>query len=173
MQSAKTPSRRLIKLISQRLTSAMCLDSCSCTCFLNYKGSEMCKVKFLVSILLCLACSATHGYDFYVSPDGSDLNPATKDAYRTITPDKNKYRKAIKDKFAGRKSYDPAKINDLLYFNTGKLLMSLVRPEGAASDQARSDSGNLPSVDGSAKHILRGYDMSLPEYPSMLADAGP
>ena len=98
----------------------------------------MCKVKFLVSILLCLACSATHGYDFYVSPDGSDLNPATKDAYRTITPDKNKYRKAIKDKFAGRKSYDPAKINDLLYFNTGKLLMSLMRPTGAASNTVRN-----------------------------------
>jgi len=52
-----------------------------------------------------------------------------RDAYRKNTPDKNKYRKAVKDKFAGRKSYDPdakydpAKINDLLYFNTGKLLM--------------------------------------------------
>ena len=42
------------------------------------KGSEMCKVKLLVSIVLCLASSAANGYDFYVSPDGSDLNPATK-----------------------------------------------------------------------------------------------
>ena len=56
-----------------------------------------------------------------------------KDAYRKNMPDKNRYRKAVKDKFAGRKSYDPdayydsEKINDLLYFNTGKLLMNLTR----------------------------------------------
>ncbi|MHC4692038.1 MAG: right-handed parallel beta-helix repeat-containing protein [Planctomycetota bacterium] len=56
-----------------------------------------------------------------------------KDAFRKNTPDKNKYRKAVRDKFAARKSYDPdagydpAKINDLLYFNTGRLVMSLMR----------------------------------------------
>jgi len=54
-----------------------------------------------------------------------------KDKYRTDPPDKNAYRKAIADKFSDRKSYDEeAKydvdtINDMLYFNTGKLSMGL------------------------------------------------
>jgi len=54
-----------------------------------------------------------------------------KDKYRTDPPAKNTYRRLIKNKFSDRKSYDgKAKydvdtINDLLYFNTGKLLMGL------------------------------------------------
>ncbi len=52
-----------------------------------------------------------------------------KDPYRPNPPDKEKYRKAVSLKFSDRKSYDPdakydpAKINDILYFNTGNLLM--------------------------------------------------
>ncbi len=52
-----------------------------------------------------------------------------KDAYRINPPDKTAYRKAVKEKFTRRRSYDPkatynAKtINRQLYFNTGKLIM--------------------------------------------------
>ena len=52
-----------------------------------------------------------------------------RDAYRKNPPDKNNYRKAVRDKFAHRKSYDekakydPKTINNFVYFNTGKLLI--------------------------------------------------
>jgi hypothetical protein len=52
-----------------------------------------------------------------------------KDEFRTEVPDKNRYRGVIHATFANRKSYDldakydPVSINDLVYFNTGKLLM--------------------------------------------------
>ena len=52
-----------------------------------------------------------------------------QDEYRTNVLDKKVYRGAIRKRFAGRKSYDaaamydPATINGLNYFNTGKLLI--------------------------------------------------
>jgi hypothetical protein len=51
------------------------------------------------------------------------------DAHRPVVPDKTAYRMAIKDRFAARPSfdpdarYDPATVNELIYFNTGKLIM--------------------------------------------------
>ena len=56
-----------------------------------------------------------------------------QDQYRKTVPDKNVYRKAIKEKFNSRKSFDPdakynAKtINDSLYFNTGVLIMGMCK----------------------------------------------
>jgi hypothetical protein len=53
------------------------------------------------------------------------------DEYRENVPDKATYRNAVKAKFQKRKSYgpdakyDPAVINQLIYFNTGKLLMGM------------------------------------------------
>jgi hypothetical protein len=51
------------------------------------------------------------------------------DAFRPSVPDKANYRMAIKNRFARRPSYDPdaqydpRTVNDLIYFNTGKLVM--------------------------------------------------
>lgn len=51
-----------------------------------------------------------------------------QDIYRTHPPNKSRYRKAVKDRFFERKSfdeeakYDPRTISDLIYFNTGELL---------------------------------------------------
>ena len=51
------------------------------------------------------------------------------DEYRRNVPDKAYYRNAIKEKFSGRRSYDeeatydPSTISDVVYFNTGKLLL--------------------------------------------------
>ena len=51
------------------------------------------------------------------------------DEFRLIVPNKAAYRMAIKDRFATRPSYDPdaqydpRTVNDLIYFNTGKLVM--------------------------------------------------
>jgi hypothetical protein len=74
--------------------------------------------------------------DFRIKPSvkNSPVIPFEKiglyaDKYRTDVPDKEKYRRAIREKFAGRKSYDadakydPATIIDLSYFNTGRLLI--------------------------------------------------
>ena len=52
-----------------------------------------------------------------------------RDQYRLKIPDKKAYREAIRQKFRDRPSYDPNakydpdRINDLIYFNTGKLLI--------------------------------------------------
>jgi hypothetical protein len=52
-----------------------------------------------------------------------------KDKFRVNPPDKNKYRNAISKRFASCKSFDPdavynpTTINDLIYFNTGKILV--------------------------------------------------
>jgi len=51
------------------------------------------------------------------------------DEFRKTVPDKKAYRTAIKRRFKDRPSfdentkYDPATINELIYFNTGKLLI--------------------------------------------------
>ena len=51
-----------------------------------------------------------------------------QDRFRPNPPDKQAYRQAVQRRFAQRKSYDPdarydpQSINDLIYFNTGKLL---------------------------------------------------
>jgi hypothetical protein len=87
------------------------------------------------------------GMDIFVNPDSLDFRykrevqttglpeiPFEKiglyrDQYRREVPDKEAYRKAIRQKFRVRPSYDPdakydlGKVNDLIYFNTGKLLM--------------------------------------------------
>lgn len=39
---------------------------------------EILKAILLVSVIMCMVCPAVNGIDFYVAPDGSDLNPATK-----------------------------------------------------------------------------------------------
>jgi hypothetical protein len=50
---------------------------------------------------------------------------------RKRVPDKNLYRKMVKDRFEGRASYDasasydPATITDLIYWNSGQILMDL------------------------------------------------
>lgn len=50
--------------------------------------------------------------------------------FRVKPPDKNNYPKALQEKFADRKSfdenvkYDLNTINDILYFNTGKLILT-------------------------------------------------
>ena len=50
--------------------------------------------------------------------------------YRTEVPNKNAYRRALKAKWAHRRSYDatavydPGTVSELLYFNTGKLVFS-------------------------------------------------
>jgi hypothetical protein len=52
-----------------------------------------------------------------------------RDQYRREIPDKKAYRGAVRQKFKDRPSYapdakyDPDKVNDLIYFNTGKHLM--------------------------------------------------
>lgn len=52
-----------------------------------------------------------------------------QDAYRTNPPNKKRYRKAVRNKLVKRKSfddkakYDPKTICDLIYFNTGELLI--------------------------------------------------
>jgi hypothetical protein len=52
-----------------------------------------------------------------------------RDEFRITPPDKDHYRKAVRDKFKDRKSYDPdakydpVTINSSIYFNTGKLLI--------------------------------------------------
>ena len=55
--------------------------------------------------------------------------------YRTKMPDKNRYRTMVKDFFAGQESYDPSAvynpdtINQLIYYNTGRLIMEM-KPVG-------------------------------------------
>ena len=52
-----------------------------------------------------------------------------QDAYRTNPPNKNRYRKTVRDKFFkqmpfdNKAKYDPKTICDLIYFNTGELLI--------------------------------------------------
>ena len=59
---------------------------------------------------------------------------------RTAMPDKDTYREIIKEHFAGRPSYDdsasydPATVNDLIYYNTGELLMNLPEPQVLNAD---------------------------------------
>jgi hypothetical protein len=65
------------------------------------------------------------------------------DEYRTRVPDKAVYRRALQAKWDHRKSYDeqatydPKMVNELIYFNTGKLLIP--RPSRGDSNRPRED----------------------------------
>jgi len=64
---------------------------------------------------------------------------------RMRMPDKKLYRRLVKDRFTGRASYDasvaydPATINELIYFNSGQLLIDM----GKAGDLSGDTKVNL------------------------------
>jgi len=73
------------------------------------------------------------------------------DEYRCAVPDKDEYRRAIKQRFEGQAcyggSYDPATINQRLYYNSGKMVLSLVPCQKAyVQENFYFDMGTTTSV---------------------------
>ena len=73
------------------------------------------------------------------------------DEYRCAVPDKDEYRRAIKQRFEGQESsggsYDPATINQRLYYNSGKMVLSLVPCQKAyVQENFYFDMGTTTSV---------------------------
>ncbi|WP_010177856.1 T9SS type A sorting domain-containing protein [Aquimarina agarilytica] len=93
-----------------------------------------------------------------------------KDAYRCAVPNKDQYRKNVKNHFADRPAHDPKAqynrntINQTLYYNTGKMVFNLLpcyndgvvnKPDSNAivSDEYRYDLGTKSSP------IFKGYEL--------------